>query len=133
MCWMLLFAALGLAFELGMFDGMDRTAPYGSEAAYTEVNGASDRSRVSRARRLLFVYVTQTAGRLNWTSPLPRYMTDSALSKPLETRVMAARKRNDIVLKAQDNMERSRLDLGFRSRIRLWIKSTRAGWKSPLS
>ena len=81
MCWMLLFAALGLAFELGMFDGMDRTSPYGSETIHTEVDGASDRFRVSRVRRLLFVYVTQTAGRLNWTSPLPRYMTDSTFFK----------------------------------------------------
>lgn len=81
MCWMLLFAALGLAFELGMFDGMDRTSPYGSEAVDTETNSSSDRLRVSRVRRLLFVYVTQTAGRLNWTSPLPRYMTDSNIFK----------------------------------------------------
>lgn len=81
MCWMLLFAALGLAFELGMFDGMDRTSPYGSETANTAANGASDHLRVSRVRRLLFIYVTQTAGRLNWTSPLPRYMTDSTFFK----------------------------------------------------
>lgn len=81
MCWMLLFAALGLAFELGMFDGMDRTSPYGSETAHTAAHGAPDHLRVTRVRRLLFIYVTQTAGRLNWTSPLPRYMTDSALLK----------------------------------------------------
>lgn len=81
MCWMLLFNALGLAFELGVFDGMDRTSSYGSGVDHTELNKPSYHKRVVCVRRLLYIYVTQTSGRLGWTSPLPSYINDPSFFK----------------------------------------------------
>ncbi|KAI9877370.1 MAG: hypothetical protein M1830_004103 [Pleopsidium flavum] len=77
MCWMLLFNALALAFELGVFNVMDKTTSYGYEGDCTELNIPTYRMRVERVRRLLFIYVTQTSGRLGWTSPMSRYISDS--------------------------------------------------------
>jgi len=77
MCWMLLFNALALAFELGVFDAMDKTSSFGCEVDHSELNIPFYRVRVDRVRRLLFIYVTQTSGRLGWTSPMSRYISDS--------------------------------------------------------
>ncbi|KAI8628561.1 hypothetical protein F5Y19DRAFT_464943 [Xylariaceae sp. FL1651] len=70
MCWMLLSNALGLAYELGVFDDIDEllaanaiTRPEYEDEAY--------RLRAMRIKRLLLIYLTQLAGRLGWTNMVP--------------------------------------------------------------
>ncbi|KAI1763070.1 hypothetical protein GGR53DRAFT_467705 [Hypoxylon sp. FL1150] len=81
MCWMLLSNALGLAYELGVFDDIDVllatnaiTRPEYEDEAY--------RLRATRIKRLLLVYLTQLAGRLGWTNMVPESIrkADPALS-----------------------------------------------------
>ncbi|OTA90775.1 hypothetical protein M434DRAFT_22776 [Hypoxylon sp. CO27-5] len=81
MCWMLLSNALGLAYELGVFDDIDEllatnaiTRPEYEDEAY--------RLRATRIKRLLLVYLTQLAGRLGWTNMIPESIrkTDPALT-----------------------------------------------------
>ena len=70
MCWMLLSTAMGLAYELGVFDEVEElvrddaiTRPEYEEELY--------RQRASRIKRLLMIYLTQLAGRLGWTNMVP--------------------------------------------------------------
>lgn len=70
MCWMLLSTAMGLAYELGVFDDIDEmlkddaiTRPEYQDEVY--------RQRAFRIKRLLLVYTSQLAGRLGWTSMAP--------------------------------------------------------------
>ncbi|KAI0123902.1 hypothetical protein BJ170DRAFT_101575 [Xylariales sp. AK1849] len=83
MCWMLLSTAMGLAYELGVFDDIDEllaadniTRPEYEDEAY--------RLRAMRIKRLVLIYLTQLAGRLGWTNMVPESIrvTDPALSRP---------------------------------------------------
>ncbi|KAH7308071.1 hypothetical protein B0I35DRAFT_103160 [Stachybotrys elegans] len=82
MCWMLLSTAMGLAYELGVFDDIDEML---KDDAITrpEYREESYRQRASRIRRLLLVYTTQLAGRLGWTSMAPEHLrkSDPAVSR----------------------------------------------------
>ncbi|KAI1489214.1 hypothetical protein F5X96DRAFT_670941 [Biscogniauxia mediterranea] len=82
MCWMLLSNALGLAYELGVFDDIDEllvanaiTRPEYEDEAY--------RLRAMRIKRLLLIYLTQLAGRLGWTNMVPESLrkTDPVFSR----------------------------------------------------
>lgn len=82
MCWMLLSTAMGLAYELGVFDDIDEmlkddaiTRPEYREEGY--------RLRAVRIKRLLLIYTTQLAGRLGWTSMAPEHLrkSDPAVSR----------------------------------------------------
>ncbi|KAH9883870.1 hypothetical protein F4778DRAFT_774906 [Xylariomycetidae sp. FL2044] len=82
MCWMLLSNALGLAYELGVFDDIDEllmtnaiTRPEYEDEAY--------RLRAVRIKRLLLIYLTQLAGRLGWTNMVPESIrkTDPVFSR----------------------------------------------------
>ncbi|KAI0019037.1 hypothetical protein F4780DRAFT_771477 [Xylariomycetidae sp. FL0641] len=82
MCWMLLSNALGLAYELGVFDDIDEllaanaiTRPEYEDEAY--------RLRAMRIKRLLLIYLTQLAGRLGWTNMVPESIrkTDPVFSR----------------------------------------------------
>ncbi|KAK7751453.1 zinc finger transcriptional activator [Diatrype stigma] len=82
MCWMLLSNAMGLAYELGVFDDIDEllaaqaiTRPEYEDEAY--------RLRANRIKRLLLVYLTQLAGRLGWTNMVPESIrtTDPVFSR----------------------------------------------------
>ncbi|KAG6001755.1 hypothetical protein E4U21_003866 [Claviceps maximensis] len=73
MCWMLLSTAMGLAYELGVFDDIDEmlrddtiTRPEYLDEAY--------RTRANRIKRLLLIYTSQLAGRLGWTSMTPEHL-----------------------------------------------------------
>ena len=73
MCWMLLSTAMGLAYELGVFDDIDEllkddtlTRPEFQDDVY--------RQRATRSKRLLLIYTTQLAGRLGWTSMAPEHL-----------------------------------------------------------
>lgn len=82
MCWMLLSTAMGLGYELGVFDDIDEmlkddaiTRPEYQDEAY--------RSRANRIKRLLLIYTSQMAGRLGWTSMAPEHLrrADPAVSR----------------------------------------------------
>ncbi|KAL7946889.1 hypothetical protein V8C42DRAFT_364165 [Trichoderma barbatum] len=73
MCWMLLSTAMGLAYELGVFDDIDEllkddaiTRPEYKDEVY--------RQRANRIKRLLLIYTSQLAGRLGWTSMTPEHL-----------------------------------------------------------
>lgn len=82
MCWMLLSTAMGLGYELGVFDDIDELL---KDDAITrpEYQDEGYRMRANRIRRLLLIYTSQLAGRLGWTSMAPEHLrkTDPAVSK----------------------------------------------------
>lgn len=84
MCWMLLNAAMGLAYELGVFDNIDELLD--SEAiSRPEYEDESYRLRADRIKRLILIYLSQLAGRLGWTNMVPenlRKTTTMARRRP---------------------------------------------------
>ena len=94
---MLLGNALALAFELGVFDPVPEVVSPGMETHRPDRESLSYRIRADRVKKLLYVYVTQLAGRLEWTSmmgSLPVFRNirlssevsdDSSQNQPAET------------------------------------------------
>ena len=82
MCWMLLSTAMGLGYELGVFDDIGERLKEGAitRPEYTE---EGYRLRANRIKRLLLIYTSQLAGRLNWTSMAPEHLrkTDPAITR----------------------------------------------------
>jgi hypothetical protein len=74
MCWMLLSNAMGLSFELGVFDQIDET---GGDVTRPEYEDEAYRLRAARIKKLLLIYVTQLAGRLGWTNMVPEHLRHS--------------------------------------------------------
>lgn len=62
MCWMLMSIALGLSFELGLFDTSDVDGP--------STLSPVEQQRKSRIRRMVLVYVAQISGRNGFACPL---------------------------------------------------------------
>lgn len=89
MCWMLLNAAMGLAYELGVFDNIDELLD--SEAiSRPEYEEESYRLRADRIKRLILIYLSQLAGRLGWTNMVPetlRKTTTMARRRPISSAV----------------------------------------------
>lgn len=77
MCWMLLSTAMGLAYELGVFDNIDELLAAGGEMTRPEYEEEAYRLRAARIKRLLLIYVTQLAGRLGWTNMVPENLRDT--------------------------------------------------------
>lgn len=71
MCWMLLSTAMGLSYELGVFDNIEELLAAGGEMTRPEYDDQGYRERAGRIKRLLLIYVTQLAGRLGWTNMVP--------------------------------------------------------------
>ncbi|KAK0128594.1 hypothetical protein ONS95_000558 [Cadophora gregata] len=71
MCWMLLSTAMGLSYELGVFDEIEELLAAGGEMTRPEYEDEAYRLRAARIKRLLLIYVTQLAGRLGWTNMVP--------------------------------------------------------------
>ena len=67
MCWSLIGCAYTLAYELGIFDGVV------TEGVWQPQEGLSYLSyqRENRIGRLLFIYLSQTSGRLGYPNMLP--------------------------------------------------------------
>jgi hypothetical protein len=86
MCWMLLSNALGLSYELGVFDKADDLLATGGELTRPEYSDESYRLRAGRIKKLLLIYITQLAGRLGWTNMVPGR----------ENEMMEPRKRRDV-------------------------------------
>ncbi|OLN82731.1 Transcriptional activator ARO80 [Colletotrichum chlorophyti] len=76
MCWMLLSTAMGLAYELGVFDDVDELLRDGA-ISRPEYEEEVYRQRAYRIKRLLLIYLTQLAGRLGWTSMVPENLRKS--------------------------------------------------------
>ncbi|KAL3423194.1 Transcriptional activator ARO80 [Phlyctema vagabunda] len=77
MCWMLLSTAMGLSYELGVFDDIDELLDAGGEMTRPEYEDEPYRVRAARIKRLLLIYVTQLAGRLGWTNMVPENLRSS--------------------------------------------------------
>ena len=73
---MLLSTAMGLAYELGVFDDIDELL---KDDAITrpEFQDEGYRTRANRIKRLLLIYTSQLAGRLGWTSMTPEHFRKS--------------------------------------------------------
>lgn len=71
MCWMLLSTAMGLSYELGVFDNIEELLAAGGEMTRPEYEEEAYRLRAARIKRLLLIYVSQLAGRLGWTNMVP--------------------------------------------------------------
>ncbi|KAG7038913.1 transcriptional activator aro80 [Colletotrichum scovillei] len=76
MCWMLLSTAMGLAYELGVFDDIDELLRDGA-ISRPEYEEEVYRQRAYRIKRLLLIYLSQLAGRLGWTSMVPEALRKS--------------------------------------------------------
>lgn len=74
MCWMLLSTAMGLAYELGVFDNIDALL---ADITRPEYEDESYRLRAMRSKRLILIYLTQLAGRLGWTNMVPESIRTS--------------------------------------------------------
>ncbi|KUI59222.1 Transcriptional activator ARO80 [Cytospora mali] len=82
MCWMLLTAAMGLGYELGVFDNIEELLETGA-ISRPEYEEESYRLRAHRIKRLVLVYLSQLAGRLGWTNMVPENLRKQAsLNRP---------------------------------------------------
>lgn len=88
MCWMLLSNAMGLSYELGVFDQIDEQLAVGGDMARPEYEDEAYRLRAARIKKLLLIYITQLAGRLGWTNMVPESLRD--------TEKMAHRRRKSV-------------------------------------
>ncbi|KAH7374667.1 transcriptional activator ARO80 [Plectosphaerella cucumerina] len=86
MCWMLLSTAMGLAYELGVFDDIEELLRNGA-ISRPEFEDEYYRHRAARIKRLLLIYLTQLAGRLGWTNMVPEVLrkSDPAVSRKKTT------------------------------------------------
>lgn len=82
MCWMLLTAAMGLGYELGVFDNIEELLAMGA-ISRPEYEEESYRLRAHRIKRLILIYLSQLAGRLGWTNMVPEDLRRQAsLNRP---------------------------------------------------
>ncbi|KAJ2893033.1 hypothetical protein MKZ38_009126 [Zalerion maritima] len=88
MCWMLLSTAMGLAYELGVFDNINEIKA-SQGVMRPEYEDDAYRLRAGRIKRLLLIYLSQLAGRLGWTSMVPENLrrSDPAVSRKRPTSV----------------------------------------------
>ncbi|MCJ1462554.1 hypothetical protein MMC07_001156 [Pseudocyphellaria aurata] len=80
MCWSLIGTAYTLAYELGIF-GNYADGTRSVDSGIKRRSGSLDRRlRADRIERLLFIYVTQTSGRLGFSSAFPGHSWDADLA-----------------------------------------------------
>lgn len=81
MCWSLIGTAYALAYELGIF-GNYAEGPQPVEGGISwRTSVRKHRQRADRIERLLYIYITQTSGRLGFPSTFPGYNGDTDLAK----------------------------------------------------
>lgn len=78
MCWMLLTAAMGLGYELGVFDNIDELLDSGA-ISRPEYEEETYRLRADRIKRLILIYLSQLAGRLGWTNMVPESLRKTTI------------------------------------------------------
>ncbi|EEP79880.1 predicted protein [Uncinocarpus reesii 1704] len=76
MCWSMLGNALALAVELGIFDEYDNTTIGARESRRDIWNNPQSSQRAYLVQHLLWVYLTQTSGRLGWKNLTNVSVTD---------------------------------------------------------
>lgn len=80
MCWSLIGTAYTLAYELGIF-GNYADGTRSIDSGVKRRSGSLDhRQRADRIERLLYIYVTQTSGRLGFSSAFPGHSWDVDLA-----------------------------------------------------
>lgn len=81
MCWSLIGTAYTLAYELGIF-GNYADGTRSVDSGIKRRSGSLDhRQRADRIERLLYIYVTQTSGRLGFSSAFPGHSWDTDLTR----------------------------------------------------
>ncbi|KAL1952798.1 hypothetical protein VTO42DRAFT_4242 [Malbranchea cinnamomea] len=80
MCWSMLGNALALAVELGIFDEYDNTTIGARESRRDIWNNPVSSKRAYLVQHLLWVYLTQTSGRLGWKNLTTVSVTDQDAS-----------------------------------------------------
>lgn len=76
MCWSLIGTAYTLAYELGIF-GNYADGTRSVDSGIKRRSGSLDhRQRADRIERLLYIYVTQTSGRLGFSIAFPAHSWD---------------------------------------------------------
>lgn len=76
MCWSLIGTAYTLAYELGIF-GNYADGTRSVDSGIKRRSGSLDhRQRADRIERLLYIYVTQTSGRLGFSTAFPAHSWD---------------------------------------------------------
>ena len=71
MCWSLISTAYALAYELGLFGNFSDGTRTTADEIQRRDDSPSESQRTERVKRLLFIYVTQTSGRLGFPSMFP--------------------------------------------------------------
>ena len=74
MCWSLISTAHALAYELGLFGNFSDGARSITDETQRKHDSLSGNQRAERIKRLLFIYVTQTSGRLGFPSMFPEHI-----------------------------------------------------------
>lgn len=90
MCWSLIGMALSLSYELGVFGEYGDEARANDSGAQGDSNSLIHHQRMDRTKRLLYVYVTQTSGRLGIPSAFPDSLGDRTFAS-LERTLSAGR------------------------------------------
>lgn len=76
MCWSLISTAYALAYELGVFGNFSDGMRTPTDIIQHKGGALSEGQRAERVKRLLFIYVTQTSGRLGFPSMFPEHVHD---------------------------------------------------------
>ena len=74
MCWSLISTAYALAYELGLFGNFSDGTRTTADETQRKDDSPSEGQRTERVKRLLFIYVTQTSGRLGFPSMFPNHI-----------------------------------------------------------
>lgn len=108
MCWSLVGTAYTLAYELGIFGNYaDGTRPL--DGGIRSMSGYLDnRQRANRIERLLYIYITQTSGRLGFPSAFHhKFSTDTDLNNMEQVFTPGKHRKLNIVQSAHINKETS--------------------------
>lgn len=108
MCWSLVGTAYTLAYELGIFGNYaDGTRPL--DGGIKSMSGHFDnRQRANRIERLLYIYITQTSGRLGFPSAFHhKFSTDTDLNNMEQAFTPGKHRKLNIVQSAHINKESS--------------------------
>jgi len=87
MCWMLLSYALSLAFEIGVFEQIDKATFRALNPGHAEEKVNEYFIRKTHLKELLWIYYVQTSGRLELISRLPKGFLESLHQTEADARI----------------------------------------------
>lgn len=99
MCWSLIGTAYTLAYELGVFGNYAEGTQPIDGGINRRIVAQGHRQRAGRIERLLYIYITQTSGRLGFPSAFPGYIGDTDLAK-FDGAFFASRFSNPLICRA---------------------------------